>query len=104
MFNELKDFFAAVGLIMLVIIGVSVIITLLWALLGYLANVHFHQRITVGTPVRLDTEDEQSGWYVVKSRVDDIVELVLIIPDRPERDLSKAKTDVTCDILLLKPL
>ena len=100
----LKDFFAVIGLIMLVIIGVSVVITLLWSILGYLANVHFHKRITVGTPVRLDTEDEQSGWYVVKSRVDDIVELVLIIPDKPGKDLAIAKTDVTCDISLLKPL
>jgi hypothetical protein len=100
----LKEFFAPIGIILLILLAVSIVITIVWSTLGYIGNSLFHQRVKAGTPVRLDTEDEQSGWYVVKTRVEDTVELVLIIPDKPERDLNNAKTDVTCDISLLKPL
>ena len=99
-----REFFVPIVVTIVILIAASIAITIIWAIFGYVGNMMFHRRIKAGTPVKFDDGSEKTGWYVVKRRDGDRVELVLIIIDKPERDFSKMETDVICDIELLKPL
>jgi len=102
--NILKELFTPIVITIIILLTISVAIALLWQILEYIRKRLFYNRVKTGTPVRLDAKNEQSGWYVVKKRIKDTVELILIIPDAPKKDLDKTEPDVVCDISLLKPL
>lgn len=86
------------------IIGGLLVLALVIALIAYVWDIvstaHWHKRIKIGTPIRLDIDnpDLDGGWYVVKGRTGDTVELIRLAPDNRKKNITTIPTDVTCDV------
>lgn len=88
-----------------VLLVIGMVILLLGLILNMIRTNNFHKRIKVGTPVRLDEEiDNKGGWYVVKSRTENRVELVRLAPDNTGKDVTGLETEYECDVTFCKPL
>jgi len=94
-------FLTALGVLMVL----SVIIVLITYVFVIIRDAKFHKRIKVGTAVKLDEElNDIAGWYVVKKRIGDKVELVRLAPDNAGKNITELDTEITVDIMLCKPL
>jgi len=81
------------------IVGLVVVIMFAVILYDHFSDKRFRKRLKKGEPAWLNVENEgQSGWYVVKKREGDTVELVRLALDNTKKNIDFIPTDVTCNV------
>jgi lipopolysaccharide export LptBFGC system permease protein LptF len=82
-----------------VIIGIAVGFSFVIIITDRYSDKRFRKRLKKGEPAWLNVENEaQSGWYVVKKRDGDTVELIRLALDNTKKNIDFIPTDVTCNI------
>lgn len=82
-----------------IIIGIAVAFCLIIILIDRFSDKRFRKRLKKGDPAWLNVENEgQSGWYVVKKREGDTVELIRLALDNTKKNIDFIPTDIICNI------
>ncbi len=88
-----------------ILVTVAIVSLMVKGLFMLLFKDHWHKTIKQGKAVRLDMgNDALDGWYVVKNRIGNTVELIRLNPENSGKNITYIPTDVTCSIEFLKPL
>jgi hypothetical protein len=97
--QEIYDTILPIMKIGAVMVGIAVVIMFAVIFTDHFSDKRFRKRLKKGDPAWLNVENEaQSGWYVVKKREGDTVELIRLALDNTKKNIDFIPTDLICNI------